>query len=64
MEITDKMVMVNHDLPLMGSGVLVMLMKGEDLYLMNRIDGWGFWRKIRGSVVWRKRVCGIEFWRR
>ncbi|XP_039132184.1 LOW QUALITY PROTEIN: probable protein phosphatase 2C 23 [Dioscorea cayenensis subsp. rotundata] len=33
--ITDKMVMENPELALMGSCVLVMLMKGEDVYLMN-----------------------------
>ncbi|KAJ0983991.1 hypothetical protein J5N97_002347 [Dioscorea zingiberensis] len=33
--IADKMVMENPELALMGSCVLVMLMKGEDVYLMN-----------------------------
>ncbi|XP_042511540.1 probable protein phosphatase 2C 23 [Macadamia integrifolia] len=35
LEAADKMVMVNPELALMGSCVLVMLMKGEDVYLMN-----------------------------
>ncbi|KAJ4972290.1 hypothetical protein NE237_005389 [Protea cynaroides] len=35
LEIADKMVMENPELALMGSCVLVMLMKGEDVYLMN-----------------------------
>ncbi|KAK2657877.1 hypothetical protein Ddye_010929 [Dipteronia dyeriana] len=35
LEIADKMVMENPELALMGSCVLVMLMKGEDAYLMN-----------------------------
>ncbi|XP_042475294.1 probable protein phosphatase 2C 23 [Macadamia integrifolia] len=35
LEIADKMVIENPELALMGSCVLVMLMKGEDVYLMN-----------------------------
>lgn len=35
LEIADSMVTVNPELALMGSCVLVMLMKGEDVYLMN-----------------------------
>ncbi|XP_043698536.1 probable protein phosphatase 2C 23 [Telopea speciosissima] len=35
LEIADTMVMENPELALMGSCVLVMLMKGEDVYLMN-----------------------------
>lgn len=35
LEVADKMVMENPELALMGSCVLVMLMKGEDVYLMN-----------------------------
>lgn len=35
LDIADKMVMENPELCLMGSCVLVMLMKGEDVYLMN-----------------------------
>ncbi|KAK9126948.1 hypothetical protein Scep_015794 [Stephania cephalantha] len=35
LDIADKMVMVNPELALMGSCVLVMLMKGEDVYVMN-----------------------------
>ncbi|XP_062094829.1 probable protein phosphatase 2C 4 [Humulus lupulus] len=35
LDIADKMVMENPELALMGSCVLVMLMKGEDVYLMN-----------------------------
>ncbi|KAI3995842.1 hypothetical protein MKX01_020377 [Papaver californicum] len=35
LEIADKMVMENPELALMGSCVLVMLMKGEDVYVMN-----------------------------
>ncbi|XP_008802747.1 probable protein phosphatase 2C 4 [Phoenix dactylifera] len=35
LDIADKMVSENPELALMGSCVLVMLMKGEDLYLMN-----------------------------
>lgn len=35
LEITDKMVNENPELALMGSCVLVMLMKGNDVYLMN-----------------------------
>ena len=31
----DKAVAKNTELPLMGSHVLVMLMKGEDVYVMN-----------------------------
>ncbi|GAB4833804.1 hypothetical protein Ancab_032053 [Ancistrocladus abbreviatus] len=34
-DIADKMVMQNPELSLMGSCVLVMLMMGEDIYLMN-----------------------------
>ncbi|EEF28275.1 protein phosphatase 2c, putative [Ricinus communis] len=35
LDITDKMLMENPELALMGSCVLVMLMKGEDVYVMN-----------------------------
>ncbi|MCL7049194.1 hypothetical protein MKW94_001639 [Papaver nudicaule] len=35
LEVADKMVMENPELALMGSCVLVMLMKGEDVYVMN-----------------------------
>ncbi|XP_050212629.1 probable protein phosphatase 2C 4 [Mercurialis annua] len=35
LDITDRMLMENPELALMGSCVLVMLMKGEDVYLMN-----------------------------
>ena len=35
LDIADMMVMENPELALMGSCVLVMLMKGEDVYLMN-----------------------------
>lgn len=35
LELADKMVMENPELALMGSCVLVMLMKGDDVYLMN-----------------------------
>ncbi|XP_010252127.1 PREDICTED: probable protein phosphatase 2C 4 [Nelumbo nucifera] len=35
LEVADMMVMENPELALMGSCVLVMLMKGEDVYLMN-----------------------------
>ena len=35
MDIADKMVEENPELALMGSCVLVMLMKGEDVYVMN-----------------------------
>lgn len=35
LDIADKMVMKNPELALMGSCVLVMLMKGEDVYLLN-----------------------------
>ncbi|KAK4785911.1 hypothetical protein SAY86_002600 [Trapa natans] len=35
LEIADKMVMENPELALMGSCVLVMLMKGDDVYVMN-----------------------------
>ncbi|KAK6142150.1 hypothetical protein DH2020_006961 [Rehmannia glutinosa] len=35
LDVADKMVMENPELALMGSCVLVMLMKGEDVYVMN-----------------------------
>ncbi|XP_073291730.1 probable protein phosphatase 2C 4 [Primulina huaijiensis] len=35
LDLADKMVMDNPELALMGSCVLVMLMKGDDLYLLN-----------------------------
>ncbi|CAI0474860.1 unnamed protein product [Linum tenue] len=35
LDITDKMLMENPELALMGSCVLVMLMKGEDVYVLN-----------------------------
>ncbi|KAK8550894.1 hypothetical protein V6N12_039575 [Hibiscus sabdariffa] len=35
LDIADKMLMENPELALMGSCVLVMLMKGEDVYVMN-----------------------------
>jgi hypothetical protein len=35
LEIADKMLVENPELSLMGSCVLVMLMKGEDVYVMN-----------------------------
>ncbi|KAG8387829.1 hypothetical protein BUALT_Bualt02G0061800 [Buddleja alternifolia] len=35
LDLADKMVMENPELALMGSCVLVMLMKGEDVYIMN-----------------------------
>ncbi|KAL5800070.1 hypothetical protein ACOSQ4_032954 [Xanthoceras sorbifolium] len=38
LEIADKMVMENPELALMGSCVITMLMKGEDVYVMNVSD--------------------------
>ena len=35
LEVADKMLLENPELALMGSCVLVMLMKGEDVYVMN-----------------------------
>ncbi|XP_058109692.1 probable protein phosphatase 2C 4 [Magnolia sinica] len=52
LDIADKMVAENPELALMGSCVLVMLMKGEDVYLMNVGDSRAILAKKADPNVW------------
>ncbi|KAL5991951.1 putative protein phosphatase 2C 4 [Asimina triloba] len=52
LDIADKMVVENPELALMGSCVLVMLMKGEDVYLMNVGDSRAVLAKKADPNVW------------
>ncbi|KAA8543887.1 hypothetical protein F0562_021936 [Nyssa sinensis] len=54
LDIADKMVMVNPELALMGSCVLVMLMKGEDVYLMNVGDSRAVLAQKAEPDLWRQ----------
>ncbi|XP_010543309.1 PREDICTED: probable protein phosphatase 2C 66 [Tarenaya hassleriana] len=71
LEITDQMVKENPELALMGSCVLVMLMKGEDVYVMNVGDsrtilaqrpcfGAGFGRKKRQELERIKEESSLD----
>ncbi|CAN6472355.1 unnamed protein product [Victoria cruziana] len=52
LEVADKMLSENPELALMGSCVLVMLMKGEDVYLMNVGDSRGVLAQRLESDIW------------
>ncbi|CAA7389683.1 unnamed protein product [Spirodela intermedia] len=52
LDIADNMVAENPELALMGSCVLVMLMKGEDVYLMNVGDSRAVLAQKAGPDVW------------
>ncbi|KAF3794070.1 putative protein phosphatase 2C 23 [Nymphaea thermarum] len=52
LEIADKMLSENPELALMGSCVLVMLMKGEDVYLMNVGDSRGVLAQKVEADLW------------
>ncbi|KAI3450407.1 hypothetical protein Pfo_007072 [Paulownia fortunei] len=52
LDLADKMVMENPELALMGSCVLVMLMKGEDVYVMNVGDSRAVLAKKKEPDLW------------
>ncbi|KAG9444760.1 hypothetical protein H6P81_016100 [Aristolochia fimbriata] len=52
LDIADKMLTENPELALMGSCVMVMLMKGEDVYLMNVGDSRGVLAQKAEPDVW------------
>ncbi|KAI5682365.1 hypothetical protein M9H77_03593 [Catharanthus roseus] len=52
LEIADLMVMENPELALMGSCVLVMLMKGDDVYLMNVGDSRAVLAQNSAADLW------------
>ncbi|KAH7667845.1 Protein-serine/threonine phosphatase protein [Dioscorea alata] len=52
LDIADKMLVENPELALMGSCVLVMLMKGEDVYLMNVGDSRAILARKAEPDVW------------
>ncbi|KAG1365776.1 Protein phosphatase 2C 35 [Cocos nucifera] len=52
LDVADKMVSENPELALMGSCVLVMLMKGEDVYLMNVGDSRAILAQKAESDAW------------
>lgn len=52
LDVADKMVMENPELALMGSCVLVMLMKGEDVYVMNVGDSRAVLAKSKEPDLW------------
>ncbi|KAH6828382.1 pol-like 5 [Perilla frutescens var. hirtella] len=52
LDIADNMVMENPELALMGSCVLVMLMKGEDVYVMNVGDSRAVLAKNKEPDLW------------
>ncbi|RVW65931.1 putative protein phosphatase 2C 4 [Vitis vinifera] len=56
LEIADKMVMENPELALMGSCVLVMLMKGEDVYVMNVGDSRAVLAQKAEADVWLGKI--------
>ncbi|KAL2487783.1 putative protein phosphatase 2C 4 [Forsythia ovata] len=52
LDLADKMVMENPELSLMGSCVLVMLMKGEDVYVMNVGDSRAILAQKKEPDLW------------
>ncbi|KAK4492049.1 hypothetical protein RD792_002839 [Penstemon davidsonii] len=52
LDIADKMVMENPELALMGSCVLVMLMKGEDVFVMNVGDSRAVLAQTKEPDLW------------
>lgn len=52
LDLADKMVMENPELALMGSCLLVMLMKGEDVYVMNVGDSRAILAQKKGPDLW------------
>ncbi|CAA3022164.1 probable protein phosphatase 2C 4 [Olea europaea var. sylvestris] len=52
LDLSDKMVMENPELSLMGSCVLVMLMKGEDVYVMNVGDSRAILAQKKEPDLW------------
>ncbi|KAI3461538.1 hypothetical protein Pfo_018201 [Paulownia fortunei] len=52
LDLADKMVMENPELALMGSCVLVMLMKGEDVYVMNVGDSRAVLAQTKQPDLW------------
>uniref|UniRef100_A0A5B7AF38 PPM-type phosphatase domain-containing protein n=1 Tax=Davidia involucrata TaxID=16924 RepID=A0A5B7AF38_DAVIN len=54
LDTADKMVMENPELALMGSCVLVMLMKGEDVYVMNVGDSRAVLAQKAEPDLWRQ----------
>lgn len=52
LDIADKMVMENPELALMGSCVLVMLMKGDDMYVMNVGDSRAVLAQTKEPDLW------------
>ncbi|GFP82341.1 probable protein phosphatase 2c 4 [Phtheirospermum japonicum] len=52
LDVADKMVMENPELSLMGSCVLVMLMKGEDMYVMNVGDSRAVLAQNKEPDIW------------
>ncbi|KAL2239540.1 UNVERIFIED_CONTAM: putative protein phosphatase 2C 4 [Sesamum indicum] len=52
LDLADKMVMENPELALMGSCVLVMLMKGDDVYVMNVGDSRAVLARMKEPDIW------------
>ncbi|KAL8496881.1 hypothetical protein ACS0TY_020534 [Phlomoides rotata] len=52
LDLADKMVMENPELALMGSCVLVMLMKGDDVYVMNVGDSRAVLGRTKEPDLW------------
>ncbi|EYU36269.1 hypothetical protein MIMGU_mgv1a002015mg [Erythranthe guttata] len=52
LDIADRMVMENPELALMGSCVLVMLMKGDDMYVMNVGDSRAVLAQTKEPDLW------------
>ncbi|ESQ40153.1 hypothetical protein EUTSA_v10012858mg [Eutrema salsugineum] len=60
LELADTMVKENPELALMGSCVLVTLMKGEDVYVMNVGDSRAVLARKPNSAIGRKREKELE----
>ncbi|PIN24371.1 Phosphoprotein phosphatase [Handroanthus impetiginosus] len=60
LDLADKMVMENPELALMGSCVLVMLMKGEDVYVMNVGDSRAVLAQKKEPDLWSQDLERIK----
>ncbi|KAJ0711488.1 putative protein-serine/threonine phosphatase [Helianthus annuus] len=54
LDTADQMLVENLELALMGSCVLVMLMKGEDVYVMNVADSRAVLAQKSEPDIWRQ----------
>ncbi|KAL8149566.1 hypothetical protein AgCh_006536 [Apium graveolens] len=64
LDITDMMLMDNSELALMGSCVLVMLMKGDDVYLMNVGDSRAvLGQKLHLETIDEKKSTDLEIFK-